>query len=52
MGHNILEENFKKVLGFIGYCPQDDILWKNITVEEHIKLYATIRGIPSDKIQE
>lgn len=30
----------------LGYCPQHDALWKNVTVREHIELYAAIRGIP------
>lgn len=30
----------------LGYCPQHDALWNNVTVREHIELYAAIRGIP------
>ncbi|CAG8773839.1 7199_t:CDS:2, partial [Cetraspora pellucida] len=33
----------------IGVCPQRDILWGNLTVEEHLLFYARIRGIPSSK---
>lgn len=47
-----MEEDYSRLFKYVGYCPQDDVLWKNITVREHIKLYATIRGIPSDKINE
>lgn len=36
----------KFTFGKIGYCPQHDALWKNVTVREHIELYAAIRGIP------
>ena len=28
----------------IGYCPQDDTLFKNITLKEHLMFFATIRG--------
>lgn len=31
----------------LGYCPQHDALWNNVTVREHIELYAAIRGIPA-----
>lgn len=30
----------------MGYCPQHDAHWKNITVREHLQCYAAIRGIP------
>ncbi|KAJ3017413.1 UNVERIFIED_CONTAM: ATP-binding cassette sub- A member 2, partial [Siphonaria sp. JEL0065] len=29
----------------IGYCPQHDALWAKLTCREHLKFYATIRGI-------
>ena len=28
----------------LGVCPQFDILWPNITVAEHLRLYAAIKG--------
>lgn len=31
----------------LGYCPQHDALWKNVTVREHLELYAAIRGVPA-----
>ncbi|CAG8750890.1 20260_t:CDS:2, partial [Gigaspora margarita] len=33
----------------IGVCPQLDILWDHLTVEEHLLFYARIRGIPLSK---
>ncbi|XP_020292793.1 ATP-binding cassette sub-family A member 5-like [Pseudomyrmex gracilis] len=44
-GHNInshIAEAFKQM----GYCPQHDAQWKNITVREHLECYAAIRGVP------
>ncbi|XP_031368281.1 ATP-binding cassette sub-family A member 5-like isoform X2 [Apis dorsata] len=44
-GHNInssITEAFKQM----GYCPQHDAQWKNITVREHLECYAAIRGVP------
>ncbi|KAB0791349.1 hypothetical protein PPYR_03149 [Photinus pyralis] len=44
-GHNItcsLDNAFQ----LLGYCPQHDALWKNITVREHLECYAAIRGVP------
>lgn len=34
----------------MGYCPQHDAQWKNITVREHLECYAAIRGVPSGDI--
>ena len=31
----------------IGVCPQFDILWHDLTVEEHLYFYARLRGIAS-----
>lgn len=28
----------------LGVCPQFDILWPDITVREHLQLYAQIKG--------
>ena len=30
----------------IGVCPQHDILWGDLTVEEHLLFYARLKGIP------
>ncbi|KAI8611916.1 P-loop containing nucleoside triphosphate hydrolase protein [Chytriomyces sp. MP71] len=29
----------------IGYCPQHDALWPQVTAREHLTLYATLRGV-------
>ncbi|XP_012225217.1 cholesterol transporter ABCA5-like isoform X2 [Linepithema humile] len=48
-GHNI---NTHMVDAFqqMGYCPQHDAQWKNITVREHLECYAAIRGVPRGDI--
>ena len=28
----------------LGVCPQFDILWPDLTVDEHLQLYAAIKG--------
>jgi ATP-binding cassette subfamily A (ABC1) protein 5 len=35
----------------IGYCPQHDALWKELTTREHLRLYAGIRGVPKHAIE-
>lgn len=29
----------------IGVCPQFDLLWPELTVEEHLLFYARLKGI-------
>ncbi|OUM56409.1 hypothetical protein PIROE2DRAFT_49513 [Piromyces sp. E2] len=33
----------------MGYCPQNDILWKELTLREHLELFLRIRGYSSSK---
>jgi ABC-type multidrug transport system ATPase subunit len=33
----------------LGYCPQHDILWEELTPEEHLEIYSVFKGIPNDK---
>ncbi|XP_054155382.1 cholesterol transporter ABCA5-like [Oppia nitens] len=40
-----------EVFKLIGYCPQHDALWKEITVREHLHLIAAIRGVPDGHIK-
>ncbi|KFQ98694.1 ATP-binding cassette sub-family A member 10, partial [Nipponia nippon] len=30
---------------FLGYCPQEDPLWPDLTVHEHLWVYATVKGV-------
>jgi ABC-type multidrug transport system ATPase subunit len=32
----------------IGFCPQFDVLWEIMTVEEHLLFYARLKGITPD----
>lgn len=36
----------------IGYCPQFDAHFANLTGREHVELYASIKGVPRASIQE
>lgn len=33
---------------WIGVCPQFDLLWKNLTVAEHLHFYARLKGTAPD----
>lgn len=36
--------------GLLNYCPQNNPLWEDITLKEHLQLFAAIRGVPSSEI--
>lgn len=48
-GHEIIS-NQSEAFQALGYCPQHDALWRNITVREHLEAYAIIRGIEPSHI--
>lgn len=31
--------------GHVGYCPQQNVIWEDMTVEEHFTFYARIKGV-------
>jgi ABC-type multidrug transport system ATPase subunit len=41
-----------KIRRRIGYCPQFDAHFANLTGREHVELYASIKGIPKDFVRE
>jgi len=43
-GYNI-HTDMKQVFKRIGICPQHDILWNDLTVEDHLLFYARLKGI-------
>ena len=49
-GESILS-NVAKVQESIGYCPQFDVLWAELTVEEHLYFYSKLKNVSSDKIE-
>uniref|UniRef100_A0A3Q1BTA2 ATP-binding cassette sub-family A member 2 n=1 Tax=Amphiprion ocellaris TaxID=80972 RepID=A0A3Q1BTA2_AMPOC len=44
-GNNILKD-LLRVQQSIGYCPQFDALFDDLTAREHLELYTRLRGIP------
>lgn len=48
-GHSI-RDNIDSVRAILGICPQFDILWNELTGEEHLKLFASLRDIPLNQI--
>lgn len=36
----------------VGYCPQFDAHFQNMTGREHVELYASIKGVPREHVSE
>ena len=43
------ERGLSAIRSIMGVCPQFDILWDNLSAREHLRLYASIKGIPWHK---
>eukprot|EP01133_Synstelium_polycarpum_P007913 gene7913-9291_t len=35
----------------IGFCPQNNLLYNQLTCAEHLRLFGRIKGVPSDQIE-
>lgn len=47
--YDVLSEGgFSNARSMIGYCPQFDAIYDQLTVKEHIEFYATIKGVRLD----
>jgi len=47
-----IREEMKETRSRIGYCPQFDALFTNLTGREHVQIYAALKGIPNNFIQQ
>ena len=41
-------KDFSKVKRMIGYCPQNNAIFPLLTVDEHLRMYAKVKGISAD----
>lgn len=45
-----ITSNMCQAFKMMGYCPQYDALWNNLTVKEHLHLFASLRGVRYNEI--
>lgn len=50
-GFDIVEE-IEEIRQIIGVVPQFDILWEELTAEEHMRMFCRIKGVPDDQIDK
>lgn len=48
-GHDLLQEP-AQVQRLLGVCPQHDVLWEDLSCEEHLKLFAGFKGVPAAEV--
>lgn len=48
-GYNIVEDR-AKALKLLGIVPQFDVLYDDMTVQEHLEMYAQVKGVDLDQI--
>jgi len=48
-GHDI-QSNISEAFGNMGYCSQDDPIWDNLTLREHLHIYALAHGVTSKSL--
>lgn len=49
--HSIASE-MQKVHKCMGFCPQFDALFDELTASEHLTLYARLRGVPEKELHK
>lgn len=45
---NSIKTNIDRVQELIGYCPQFDLLWNDLSVEEHLYFYSRLKNVKDD----
>ncbi|EGC32058.1 hypothetical protein DICPUDRAFT_156020 [Dictyostelium purpureum] len=48
---NDITTNMGRVRRSLGCCPQQDIIWAQLTVLEHLKIYASLKGVAKKEIK-
>ncbi|XP_019479355.1 PREDICTED: ATP-binding cassette sub-family A member 6 isoform X2 [Hipposideros armiger] len=42
---SVLDHQGDSMVKFLGYCPQENVLWPNLTVREHLEVFAAVKGL-------
>lgn len=51
-GERLNLSNMKNFYDNVAFCPQHNPLWEELTLFEHLELYATIKGISKSKVRD
>ena len=47
-----IREDVAQLQKLMGSCPQDDLLWPELTAREHILMYAKFKGVAAAEIED
>jgi len=47
-----ISSDMDEIRDIIGYCPQHDILWSDLTTREHMEIICEIKAIPQNQVQQ
>uniref|UniRef100_A0A670I6R1 Cholesterol transporter ABCA5 n=1 Tax=Podarcis muralis TaxID=64176 RepID=A0A670I6R1_PODMU len=50
--YSLGENNEDSSMRFVGYCPQTNPLWPDITLQEHFEIYGAIKGMNESDMNE
>ena len=45
-----VQSDLSEIRKVLGVCPQHDVLWPDLTVKEHLQLYAAVKGVSRSKL--
>ncbi len=45
-----IKSDFEKIRKDLGFCPQFDLLWDNLTAYEHMYIFSQIKQIPKKNL--
>ncbi|RHY33240.1 hypothetical protein DYB32_001770 [Aphanomyces invadans] len=45
-----IRTDMDELRGYMGVCPQHDVLYDDLTVHQHLELYATLKNVPADDV--
>ena len=48
----LLPENIDEFREKLGICPQHDVLFNSLTIREHLGMFATFKGVPSNEVEK
>jgi ABC-type multidrug transport system ATPase subunit len=46
-----IDTDIDEIRRMTGICPQHDVQYDNLTIEEHLQFYARVKGVPEYEIQ-
>jgi len=48
----MMTKDMKDIRSSMGVCPQHDVLFADLTVAQHLRMFATFKGVPSREIED